>query len=88
MRATAESAAAFVRCIATCGVTVAVAKGGLGEDLRGRGVGPLGFAIGQVGYAAVLLGVYVWCFWGEGEKEGWGVGLRGIESRWVFFIEN
>ena len=32
MRATAESAAAFVRCIATCGVTVAVAKGGLGED--------------------------------------------------------
>lgn len=85
VRAAAECAAAFVRCIMTCGVTVAVAKGRFGEELRGRGVGPLGFAVGQVGYAAVLLGVYVWCFWGEGGREGWGVGLRGVESRWVFF---
>ncbi|KAG0636563.1 Rft protein-domain-containing protein [Tuber brumale] len=71
-RAAAESAAAFIRCVLTCGITVAVAKGVVGEELRGRGVGPLGFAAGQVGYAVALLGVYVWCFWGEGGREGWG----------------
>ncbi|CUS11637.1 unnamed protein product, partial [Tuber aestivum] len=81
VRAAAESAAAFARCILTCGVTVAVAKGGFGERLKGQGVGPLGFAVGQAGYAVVLLAVYVWCFWGEDGRGRWGIGLRGIESR-------
>jgi hypothetical protein len=75
LRAGAESAAATVRCILTCGVTVAAVKGWV----KTGGVGPLPFAVGQVGYSVVLFGVYWWGF--SGEIGEWRLGLRGIKPR-------
>ena len=76
LRAGAESAAATVRCILTCGVTLAAARGWVEI---GGGVGPLPFAVGQLGYAVVLFGVY---WWGVGGEIGeWKLALRGITPR-------
>lgn len=79
LRAGAESAAAFARCVLTCGLTVYVARVARIEG----GLGPLPFAVGQVGYAVVLLGVYWWRCFSLAKAEGFSMGLRGIESRLV-----
>lgn len=77
LRAGAESAAAFTRCVLTCGLTVYAARVARIEG----GLGPLPFAAGQVGYALVLLGVYWWRCLGLARAEGFSLWLRGIESR-------
>lgn len=77
LRAGAESAAAFTRCVLTCGLTVYAARVARIEG----GLGPLPFAAGQVGYAVVLLGVYWWRCLGLARAEGFSLWLRGIESR-------
>lgn len=77
LRAGAESAAAFTRCVLTCGLTVYAARVARIEG----GLGPLPFAAGQVGYAVVLLGVYWWRCLGLARVEGFSLWLRGIESR-------
>lgn len=77
LRAGAESTAAFTRCVLTCGLTVYAARVARIEG----GLGPLPFAVGQVGYAVVLLGVYWWRCFGIAKEEGFSMGLRGIESR-------
>ena len=53
VRAAAESAAAGARVGVCCGATVWAAR-------HGVAFGPLGFAMGQLAYAVVLLGVYLW----------------------------
>lgn len=72
LRAGAEGAAAFARCILTCGITVWAARNGLV-------LGPLPFAVGQVGYGALLLAFYGASTW----EEGFGFGLKKIEGKWV-----
>lgn len=79
LRAGAESAAAFTRCVLTCGLTVYAARV---AQIEG-GLGPLPFAVGQVGYAVVLLGVYLWRCLGLAQAEGFSMWLGGIESRSV-----
>lgn len=71
LRAGAESSAAFVRCVLTCAGTVWAAG-------RGIEVGPLPFAVGQLGYGAVLLAVYGVETARVARKEGFAVGLRRI----------
>lgn len=75
LRASAESAAALTRCIITCGFTVFAAATGLS---KGGGLGPLPFALGQLGYALVLSGIYLSKAWGIAGVEGFGLGLRKI----------
>lgn len=79
LRAGAESAAAFARCVLTCGLTVYAARV---APIEG-GLGPLPFAVGQIGYAVVLLGVYWWRCFGLARSEGFSMWLRGIGSRLV-----
>jgi oligosaccharide translocation protein RFT1 len=73
LRTGAESAAALVRCILTCGITVWAARGGLI-------MGPLPFAIGQIGYGAVLMTVYGVKTWRLAVNEGFKMGLITIEE--------
>jgi oligosaccharide translocation protein RFT1 len=73
LRAGAESAAAGARCVLTCGITVWAAR-------RGVALGPLPFAVGQIGYGLVLLLVYGVQVWRMAEEDGFGVGLRRIEG--------
>lgn len=77
LRAGAESVAAFTRCILTCGLTVYAARVAKIEG----GLGPLPFAVGQVGYAMMLLSIYWWRIWGIAGEEGLGMGLKGIRSK-------
>lgn len=79
LRAGAESAAAFTRCVLTCGLTVYAAR----VSRIDGGLGPLPFAVGQIGYSVVLLGVYWWRCFGLSQAEGFSLWLRGIESRLV-----
>lgn len=76
LRAGTEGAAAFARCILTCGITVWAARNGLV-------LGPLPFAVGQVGYGAVLLASYGANTWNASSEEGFGVRLKKIEGEWV-----
>jgi oligosaccharide translocation protein RFT1 len=73
LRAGAESAAAFTRCALTCGITVWASRCGLV-------LGPLPFAVGQVGYGAVLLAVYGVKTWRASKEEGFGIRLVKIEG--------
>lgn len=75
LRASAESAAALTRCIVTCGFTVFAAAT---SRSQGGGLGPLPFALGQLGYAVVLSGIYLGKAWGIADREGFGLGLRKI----------
>lgn len=77
LRAGAESAAAFTRCVLTCGLTVYAARIAKIEG----GLGPLPFAVGQVGYAVMLLGVYWWRCFSIAREEGFSMGLKGIKPR-------
>ncbi|KAL7276303.1 Oligosaccharide translocation protein rft1 [Rhizina undulata] len=74
LRAGAESAATFTRCVVTCGLTIYAAK------IAKVDVGPLPFAVGQMGYAVVLLAVYRSKVWRIARDEGFGLGLRKIGS--------
>ncbi|KAF2478074.1 Rft-1-domain-containing protein [Lindgomyces ingoldianus] len=56
IRASAESTATLLRCFGTCGVAI-------WGSWAGVDVGVLPFAVGQLGYAGALLGVYVWRMW-------------------------
>ena len=56
IRARAEAAATLLRCLGTCGFAIWAAR-------RGSDVGVLPFAVGQMGYAATLLVVYLWSVW-------------------------
>ncbi|KAF8422682.1 Rft protein-domain-containing protein [Tirmania nivea] len=78
LRAGAESAAALTRCILTCGLTIYGVKVGLGGD---SGLGPLPFAVGQLGYAIVLIAFYIGQCWNIARGEGFSLGLRKIASR-------
>jgi len=78
LRAGAESAAAFTRCILTCGLTIYGVRAGLGGD---SGLGPLPFAVGQLGYAIVLTSTYIGQCWSIARRKGFSLGLRKIASR-------
>lgn len=78
LRAGAESAAALTRCILTCGLTISAAKFGLGGH---EGLGPLPFAIGQLGYSVVLSVIYIGKCWGISNEKGFSLGLAKIQSR-------
>ncbi|KAF8473855.1 Rft protein-domain-containing protein [Kalaharituber pfeilii] len=77
LRARAESAAALVRCFLTCGLTIYVAKIGLGGA---RDAGPLPFAMGQLGYAIVLVVIYMRQCWHIAAQDSFKVGLAKIKS--------
>ncbi|KAF2402611.1 Rft-1-domain-containing protein [Trichodelitschia bisporula] len=51
LRASAETAANLTRCVVTCGVGIWASKTGVD-------IGVMPFALGQLGYSIVLLGVY------------------------------
>ncbi|KAI5776636.1 oligosaccharide translocation protein RFT1 [Geopyxis carbonaria] len=71
VRASAESSAAFAKCIVTCGVTIWATH--IGLDL-----GPLAFAIGQVVYGSTLLSVYAIRVRKVAVREGFSVWPRSI----------
>ncbi|KAK4096964.1 Rft-1-domain-containing protein [Parathielavia hyrcaniae] len=70
-RATAESAATFLRCIITLGSAVWGA---------GRDVGVLPFALGQLSYGVGLLAVYTWHGAGLANREGFSLLPRRITT--------
>ncbi|KAI5807465.1 oligosaccharide translocation protein RFT1 [Peziza echinospora] len=78
LRAASESSAAFTRCILTCMLTIYASKTGLGGV---RGIGPLPFAVGQLGYAIVLTGVYVWHGLKSAQSGDFSLGLRKVVSK-------
>ncbi|KAF8459376.1 Rft protein-domain-containing protein [Terfezia claveryi] len=77
LRAGAESAAALTRCILTCSLTIYGVSAGLGGD---SGLGPLPFALGQLGYAIVLTAIYIGQCWSIAHREAFSLGLRKIAS--------
>ena len=84
VRARAEAAATLLRCVGTCGFAVWAAKGG-------RDVGVLPFAVGQMGYAATLLVVYIWNVWDISSAGGFSLIPKAIYARakseylWSYF---
>jgi oligosaccharide translocation protein RFT1 len=76
VRAAAESTATIAKCVATCATAVWGAR-------RGVEVGVLPFAAGQGAYAVVVLAVYVGRMRGVGRAEGFSLGLKKVEKRWV-----
>jgi len=78
LRARAESAAALTRCILTCSLTIYGVKASFGGD---SGLGPLPFAVGQLGYATVLTAIYVGQCWSIARREGFSLVLGKIASR-------
>lgn len=73
LRACAESAAAFAKCVSICGVTIYAAQ-------HTMLIGPLPFAVGQFAYGITLLAVYGVALWKTATANKFSVGLRAIAS--------
>lgn len=71
VRATAESSAAFVKCLVTYGVTIWAARSEIV-------LGPLAFAIGQVVFAFILFSVYTRRLQTIAASEGFTIWPRSI----------
>jgi hypothetical protein len=73
VRASAESTATLLRCVGTCGSAILASR--LGLD-----IGVLPFAIGQLAYAASLLGVYVYKTWPVSKSDAFSLFPENIAS--------
>jgi hypothetical protein len=72
-RATAEAYATLTRCLVTCGVAT-------WGHRSGQSFGVLPFALGQLSYAVVLLGVFDWRLWPITRDEKFSLLPRRIQK--------
>ena len=76
LRATAETGATVTRCVITCGMAIWASR-------SGWNVGVLPFALGQVGYAALLNVVYYSQVWRKSREGGFALFPRAMTSEYV-----
>ncbi|KAF2457434.1 Rft protein-domain-containing protein [Lineolata rhizophorae] len=74
VRAAAESAATVAKCLATCGTAVWASRSGIDA-------GVLPFAVGQVVYSVLLLGVYLPRMYPVARREGFSLLPTRIQSK-------